>query len=80
MQPYTEFFDLFGAYRFWLTDILSCIVIAYTTCVFGVAFGKSGRSPYLGLLLLVPLIGVCALWVLGVARWPQEEKSGSSSA
>ncbi len=40
MQPYQYLFDLFGTHRFWLTDILVCIAVAYTTCVFGVAFGK----------------------------------------
>jgi hypothetical protein len=72
MQPYGDIFDLFGSYRFWLTDIVACMVIAYTTCVFGVAFGKTGRSPYLGLLFLLPLIGVVALWLLALLRWPQE--------
>jgi hypothetical protein len=73
MQPYEDLFNLFGAHRFWLTDILACIVVAYTTCVFGVAFGKMGRSPYLGLLFAIPLVGVVLLWAFGLRRWPQAE-------
>ncbi len=40
-------------------------------------FGKAGFSPWLGLLMLVPLINVVMLYFLGFSEWPslKEKKS-----
>ncbi len=48
------------------------VTLTYTCCVFGVVFGKMGRSPFWGFIFLPPYFGVIALWITGLGRWPQE--------
>jgi len=40
-------------------------------------FGKAGFSPWLGLLMFVPLVNVGMLYFLGFSEWPslKEKKS-----
>jgi len=63
---------LLGALPGWASLLVVCIVIAYCTCVFGVAFGKMGRSPYWGLAFTLPLLGTILLWTFGLGRWPRQ--------
>ena len=61
---------LLGALPGWASLLVVCIVIAYCTCVFGVAFGKMGHSPYWGLVFVLPFLGTLTLWVFGLRPWP----------
>ncbi len=63
---------LFGRQADWISQLIACIAIGYTVCVFGVVFGKMGRSPYWGLVFTFPLVGTIMLWTFGLGRWPQE--------
>jgi hypothetical protein len=71
---YQYVWRLFGVDPFWLTQIVVFIALTYTCCVFGVVFGKMGRSPFWGFIFLPPYFGVIALLVFGLGRWPQEGK------
>ena len=53
MEPfdYQYLWRLFGVDPFWLTQIVVFITVTYACCVFGVVFGKMGRSPFWGFLL-----------------------------
>ena len=73
MQGYDDLCRLFGMDPFWATYMVVFIALTYTCCVFGVVFGKMGRSPFWGFIFLPPYFGVLALWIFGLGRWPQEE-------
>jgi hypothetical protein len=36
---------------------------------------RTGYSPWLGLLILVPLINVFLLWFIALAEWPAERRA-----
>lgn len=67
----TDMFALLVGLPDWLAQILVCATLGYVACVFGVAFGKMGRSPYWGLAYIVPFVGMILLWSFGLGRWPQ---------
>jgi len=62
---------LLGDMPGWLSLLIVSLAITYSICVFGVAFGKMGRSPYWGLVFLLPFLGTILLWAFGLGRWPQ---------
>jgi hypothetical protein len=70
---YQYVWRLFGTDPYWLTQIIVFITVTYTCCVFGVVFGKMGRSPFLGFIFLPPFFGTIALLLTGLTRWPQEK-------
>ena len=70
---YQYVWRLFGADPYWLTQIVVFIAVTYTCCVFGVVFGKMGRSPFWGFIFLPPFFGTAALWLTGFTKWPQEK-------
>ena len=72
---YQYVWRLFGTDPYWLTWIIGFITLTYACCVFGVVFGKMGRSPFWGFILLPPFFGVVALWIFGLGRWPQEDST-----
>jgi hypothetical protein len=37
-------------------------------------FKKAGFSPWLSLLMVIPLFNLCALYYLAFARWPEKSK------
>jgi hypothetical protein len=37
-------------------------------------FKKAGFSPWLSLLMVIPLVNLCALYYLAFARWPEKPK------
>ncbi len=80
MEPfdYQYLWRLFGADPFWATFIVVFITVSYACCVFGVAFGKMGRSPFWGFLFLPPIVGTIALWIFGLGRWPQENATAKT--
>jgi hypothetical protein len=40
-------------------------------------FGKAGFSPWLSLLMLVPLVNVVMLYILGFSDWPSLREQNS---
>ena len=69
---YHYIWRLLGAEPSGLTYTFVFAVVAYTCCIFGVVFGKMGRSPFWGFIFLPPFFGTVALWIFGLGRWPQE--------
>ena len=37
-------------------------------------FKKAGFSPWLSLLMVIPLVNLCALYYLAFVRWPEKSK------
>jgi hypothetical protein len=70
MPRLPDMFALFGGMPAWIGQILVCITVAYVVCVFGVAFGKMGRSPWWGLIFTLPFLGTIMLWTFGLRAWP----------
>ncbi|WP_208351245.1 hypothetical protein [Pseudaestuariivita rosea] len=33
---------------------------------------RTGHSPYLGLLVVIPVVGLISVWVLALKEWPSE--------
>jgi hypothetical protein len=77
MEPfdYQYLWRLIGADTSLATQIAVFVTVTYTCCIFGVVFGKMGRSPFWGFILLPPLFGTIALWIFSLGRWPQEDVS-----
>ena len=53
--------------------VCSTILIAIPLCLI---LQKAGYSPWLGLLALIPFVGVIILWVLAFSDWPAVKKNG----
>jgi hypothetical protein len=70
MPPFFDMVGLFAGWPLWVGELIGSLAIGYTVCVFGVAFGKMGRSPYWGLVFVLPLLGTIMLWTFGLGRWP----------
>jgi hypothetical protein len=75
MPRLSDMVALMGSMPSWLSLLIVSLAITYTICVFGVAFGKMGRSPYWGLVFLFPFLGTILLWTFGLGRWPQAERN-----
>ena len=71
MPRLSDMVGLLGHMPAWLSLLIASLAITYSICVFGVVFGKMGRSPYWGLAFLLPFLGTILLWVFGLSRWPQ---------
>ena len=71
MPRLSDMVALFGDTPGWISLLIVSLAITYSICVFGVAFGKMGRSPYWGLAFLLPFLGTILLWAFGLSRWPQ---------
>jgi hypothetical protein len=71
MPPPGALVALFDDAPMWLSYLTVFVAITYTVCVFGVVFGKMGRTPFWGFVFLVPYLGTIMLWVFGYGRWPQ---------
>ena len=61
----------FGAH--WLTMLLVAVVIVLP---FWKIFAKAGFSGWLGLLMIVPLVNLIALYVLAFSDWPGASQAG----
>jgi len=46
------------------------VVMVALVVVFGMIFSKAGFSGWLGLLMLIPLVNLCAALFLAFAEWP----------
>ena len=52
----------------WLTMLLGAVVIVLP---FWKTFAKAGFSGWLGLLMIVPMVNLIALYVLAFSDWPR---------
>ena len=76
MPPWGTMVALLGVDTpIWISYGIVAVVIAYTMCVFGVVFGKMGRSPFLGLVFPLPFVGLIMLWAFGLGKWPQPSRN-----
>ena len=76
MPPWGTMVALLGTDTpIWISYGVISVVITYSMCVFGVVFGKMGRSPFLGLVFPLPFLGLILLWVYGLGRWPQASRN-----
>lgn len=73
MPRIPDMLALFDGLPDWVGQLLVSIAIAYAVCVFGVVFGRMGKSPYWGLVFVLPFIGTIVLWTFGLGKWPQEK-------
>ena len=59
-------------------ELLGAIVIGFVLVIpVWVIYRKSGLSPWLSLILFIPVIGIFATYmILAFSNWPSVEKSG----
>ena len=50
--------------------VIASGVILAAILPYGRAFSRAGYSPWLCILMLVPLVNVIAMWVFACAEWP----------
>ena len=74
MPRLSDMVALMGDTPAWLSLLIASLAITYAICVFGIVFGKMGRSPYWGLAFLFPFLGTIVLWTFGLGRWPQKPR------
>jgi hypothetical protein len=55
---------------FWLEYLLKGLAIIAMMAFPAIIAGRAGRSPYLALLLMVPVVNVAAVWAFAYAKWP----------
>ncbi len=65
----------FGAH--WLTMLLGAVVIVLP---FWKIFAKAGFSGWLGLLMIVPLVNLLALYGLAFSDWPSSGRADKPDA
>jgi hypothetical protein len=53
-----------------LREIVLLLVVVLFIWPYGRILSRLGYSPWLCLLMLVPLVNVIALWVFAYAKWP----------
>ncbi|SDM51474.1 hypothetical protein SAMN05428957_10713 [Oryzisolibacter propanilivorax] len=61
----------------WLMMLLEAVVIVLP---FWKIFGKAGFSGWLGLLMIVPMVNLIALYVLAFSDWPIARRTGMPDA
>lgn len=57
----------------WAALLLVIIPATVLVCAAGLVLARVGRNPYWALLLYFPFLGVPALWVLALTRWPRQK-------
>ena len=57
----------------WLTMLLGAVVIVLP---FWKIFAKAGFSGWLGLLMIIPMVNLIALYVLAFSDWPIAKRVG----
>ena len=61
----------------WLTMLLGAVVIVLP---FWKIFAKAWFSGWLGLLMIVPMVNLIALYVLAFSDWPMARRAGQPDA
>lgn len=64
MAEYTQYLG------FWTPGLLEIIIILLVLVPFWKICSKAGRSPWLSLPIILPLVNIVFLWWLGFSRWP----------
>lgn len=54
---------------------LLILAIVFAVLVFGAIAKRAGFSRWFGLLMLVPLVNLAAIWIFAFSRWPALDKS-----
>lgn len=59
-----------------LTALFGFLVLAITLWLASRVLERTGYSPWLALLGLIPLVNIVLLWVYAWANWPRMEAAG----
>jgi hypothetical protein len=65
---------LFQPIHLLLIAVVGFLVGFVTILPYWQIFKKAGFSPWLSLLMVIPLVNLCALYYLGFARWRTNSK------
>ncbi len=58
----------------WQEMLIMSLMGAYLVLTGGMIAGKAGRAPFWGLLLLLPMIQIVAIWILAFIPWPRTDR------
>jgi hypothetical protein len=64
---------------FGIRELLILIMVAVIVWRYWRVLSRVGFSPWLGVLVFVPLVNIIALWLFAYARWPVLQESSSQS-
>jgi hypothetical protein len=57
-------------YGLGMRELVIVVAVAAIIWPYCRVVSRAGYSPWLGLLIIVPLVNVIALWVFAYVRWP----------
>ena len=77
----TETLTLLPDVPFWAKCLIVGVYIFAKMALCGVVLGKTGRSPYLALLMIVPvpLLDAVWLWLFAFSAWPNEQAANTAA-
>lgn len=66
-----------------VTELLIVAVIGVMSAILVIwpasrVCSKAGFSPWLGVMVVIPLANVCLLWFLAIAKWPDRLVSAAN--
>lgn len=65
---------------FGIRELVLLITAVVTVWPYCRVLSRLGFSPWLGLLVLVPIVNIIALWLFAYARWPRVLRGEPSTA
>lgn len=65
-----------GSFSIWHWLVVLAVSLIFIVPM-AIIIGRTGRSRWWVLMFFVPLVGVIALWVLALVRWPALEAKPS---
>ena len=74
MQSLQELYFYVASLPDWLSWLLISLTVTWHMVAYGFLLARTGRSPMLALLTLVPYAGGGLIWWLALSRWPIQEK------
>lgn len=63
----------------WQEMLIMSLLGAFLVLCGGMIAGRAGRAPFWGLLLLLPIVQIIAIWIFAFMRWPRV-KDGRAGA
>lgn len=71
---------LFPTMPEWLAYLIAGLTIFAMMASACVIATRAGRSPYWGMLVIVPFLAPLLIWVFAYSRWPAQEKAPRQDA
>lgn len=64
----------------WQEMLIMSVLGALLVVFGGMMAGRAGRAPFWGLLLLIPVVQILALWIFAFIHWPRIDVQKSQTS